>query len=163
MPAQSAGILMYRVVDGTIEVLLVHPGGPFWARKDLGAWSIPKGEFSPSEDPTDAALREFEEELGIRPEGTLMPLGEIQQKAGKRVIAFALEGDLDVEKIVSDTCEIEWPPRSGKRITIPEVDRAAWFSLDEAKEKILPAQAELLGHLAERTSLKYQGDEPIGR
>ena len=152
MPAQSAGILMYRFVEGALAVLLVHPGGPFWARKDLGAWSIPKGEFSTGEEPSAAALREFEEELGVRPQGTPVPLGEIRQKAGKRVIAFALEGDLDVENIVSNTCEIEWPPRSGKRITIPEVDKAGWFSLEEAREKILPAQAPLLDRLVERTS-----------
>ena len=139
---------MHQRRNGALLVLLVHPGGPFWARKDLGAWSIPKGEYSPDEDPEAAARREFEEELGVAAVGSLTPLGEIAQKAGKRVIAFALEGDLDTAAIRSNTCEIEWPPRSGKRLTIPEVDRAEWFSLEDARRRILEAQLPFLDRLA---------------
>ena len=148
---RSAGILLYRHRDRELEVLLVHPGGPFWARKDEGVWSIPKGEYEPTEDPLAAARREFEEELGAAPPaGPAHDLGEIRQRAGKLVHAFALEGDLDAAAIISNTCEIEWPPRSGRAITIPEVDRAEWFALGEARKRILPAQAELLDRLAER-------------
>jgi predicted NUDIX family NTP pyrophosphohydrolase len=147
MAARSAGILMYQRRGGVLHVLLVHPGGPFWARKDRGAWSIPKGEYAPGEDPERAARREFDEELGLPAEGPLLPLGEVVQRGGKRVIAFALEGDLDVSAIRSNRCEIEWPPRSGRRIIIPEIDRAEWFPVGEARERILPAQAELLQRL----------------
>jgi predicted NUDIX family NTP pyrophosphohydrolase len=148
---RSAGILLYRRQQGELEVLLVHPGGPFWARKDEGVWSIPKGEHEPREDPLAAARREFEEELGTAPPGgPAHDLGQIRQRAGKLVHAFGLEGNLDVARISSNTCEIVWPPRSGKTITIPEVDRAEWFSLGEARKRILPAQAELLDRLAER-------------
>jgi predicted NUDIX family NTP pyrophosphohydrolase len=129
-------------------VLLVHPGGPFWAKKDRGAWSIPKGEYSPGEDAEQAARREFEEELGVPAIGPLKLLGEIVQKAGKRVTAFSLEGDLDTAAIRSNSCEIEWPPRSGKLLTISEVDRAEWFSLEEARRRILPAQLPFLDRLA---------------
>src|SRR5688572_9918041 len=152
MPHKSAGILLYRRAATGIEVLLVHPGGPFWAKKDSGAWSIPKGEYDPGEDPQAAALREFQEELGVDAGGKLIPLGEIMQKAGKRVTAFALEGDLDINAIRSNTLEIEWPPRSGKRQTIPEIDRAAWLSLAEAREKILPGQMILLDRLSAMTA-----------
>jgi predicted NUDIX family NTP pyrophosphohydrolase len=148
MAARSAGILMHQRRNGALFVLLVHPGGPFWASKDLGAWSIPKGEYSPGEDPEAAARREFEEELGVPGLGLLTPLGEIVQKAGKRVIAFALEGDLDTAAIRSNTCDIEWPPRSGKLLTIPEIDRAEWFSLEEARRRIIPAQLPFLDRLA---------------
>jgi predicted NUDIX family NTP pyrophosphohydrolase len=149
--ARSAGILLYRLRDGRPQVLLVHPGGPFWAGRDEGAWSIPKGEYAPDEDPEAAARREFQEELGSAPPaGQLHDLGEIRQRAGKTVRAFALEGSLDAEAIISNTCEIVWPPRSGRRITIPEVDRARWFTLKEAREKILPAQIPLLDRLAKR-------------
>jgi predicted NUDIX family NTP pyrophosphohydrolase len=147
MAARSAGILMYQRRRTALHVLLVHPGGPFWAKKDRGVWSIPKGEYASDEYAETAARREFEEELGIPADGPLLPLGEIAQKGGKRVIAFALEGDLDVSAIRSNTCEIEWPPRSGRRITIPEIDRAEWSALSEARERILPAQAELLQRL----------------
>jgi len=147
MPARSAGLLMFRRTSGRVEVLLAHPGGPFWARKDAGAWSIPKGEVEGSESTESAALREFEQELGTRPEGKLLPLGEIVQKAGKRVTAFAIEGDLDTAAIASNGFEIEWPPRSGKRQSFPEVDRAEWFTIAAAREKINPAQAELLDRL----------------
>ena len=145
MPARSAGILLHRSGEHGIEVLLVHPGGPFWARKDLGAWTIPKGELEPGEDPRARALIEFAEETGTQlGDAGLRELGEIRQKGGKVVIAFAVEGDLDAGAIVSNTFEMEWPPRSGRRATFPEVDRAAWFGLDEARERINPAQAPLL-------------------
>lgn len=149
MSARSAGILLHRKHGEELEVLLVHPGGPMWARRDTGAWSIPKGEYGPGEDPLAAARREFEEELGTAaPDGTVIDLGEVRQKSGKIVRAFALEGDLDPEAIVSNTCEIEWPPGSGRRIEIPEVDRARWFGLKAAAERINPAQAELIERLA---------------
>ncbi len=126
----------------------MHPGGPFWVRRDEGAWSIPKGEHGPGEDPLAAARREFEEELGTAaPEGPTADLGEVRQKAGKIVRAFALAGDLDVEAITSNTFEIEWPPRSGRMIEVPEVDRAGWFAIEEAGKKINPAQVELLERL----------------
>jgi predicted NUDIX family NTP pyrophosphohydrolase len=148
--AQSAGILLFRKTGGTIEVLLVHPGGPFWARKDAGAWSIPKGEYLEGEDPWVAAQREFEEETGSSPPANPLPLGDVLQKAGKRITAFAAEGDLDAGLIRSNTFEMEWPPRSGRKQVFPEIDRAAWFSLAMAREKINPAQADLLDRLAER-------------
>jgi predicted NUDIX family NTP pyrophosphohydrolase len=143
---QSAGILLHR--GG--EVLLVHPGGPFWAKKDAGAWSIPKGEYEEGDDPRAAALREFEEELGSAlPAGTeLVELGTVKLKSGKRITAFAAEGDLDAETISSNTFEMEWPPRSGRMQAFPEVDRAGWFSIEEAREKLNPAQAEFLVRLA---------------
>ena len=145
MAATSAGILLRRASG---EVLLVHPGGPFWAKKDEGAWSIPKGEIEPGENPAERALIEFEEETGTRLDpGDLRPLGEVRQKGGKRVIAFTATGDLDADAIVSNTFEMEWPPRSGRRQSFPEVDRAAWFDLDEARRRINPAQAALLDEL----------------
>ncbi len=148
---RSAGILLYRGSGQNLEVLLVHPGGPFWARKDEGVWSIPKGEYDPGEDAQAAARREFEEELGTAaPAGHAHDLGEIRQRAGKIVRAFALEGSLDAEAITSNICEIEWPPRSGRTMTIPEVDRAQWFTIEEARGKILAAQAPLLDRLLER-------------
>jgi predicted NUDIX family NTP pyrophosphohydrolase len=145
----SAGILLHRERDGTREVLLVHPGGPFWARKDAGAWSIPKGEYEEGDDPRACALREFEEELGTAlPAGTdLTDLGTVRQSGGKVITAYAAAGDLDADAITSNTFTIEWPPRSGRTQEFPEVDRAGWFSLDEAREKINPAQAELLVRL----------------
>jgi predicted NUDIX family NTP pyrophosphohydrolase len=145
---QSAGILLFRSPP-THEVLLVHPGGPFWAKKDAGAWSIPKGEYEEGDDPRACALREFEEELGSPlPAGTeLVELGTVKQKSGKLITAFAAEGDLDAEAITSNTFEIEWPPRSGRMQAFPEVDRAAWFSIAEAREKLNPAQAEFLVRL----------------
>jgi predicted NUDIX family NTP pyrophosphohydrolase len=130
---------------------LVHPGGPFWARKDEGAWSIPKGEYDADENPLAAARREFAEELGSpAPQTLALDLGEIRQKSGKRVTAFALEGDLDPATATSNTCEIEWPPRSGRSITIPEVDRADWFGIEAARTKLNPAQTALLDRLLER-------------
>ncbi len=148
MAAASAGILLYRVRDGALEVLLVHPGGPLWARKDTGAWSIPKGEYAAGEEALSAARREFEEELGTPPPaGDPLDLGEIRQRAGKRVHAWALPGDLDVSSVTSNSFELEWPPRSGRMSEFPEVDRAQWFPLAEARERINPAQAELLDRL----------------
>jgi predicted NUDIX family NTP pyrophosphohydrolase len=153
MPAKrSAGILLHRRTgDGALEVLLVHPGGPFWAKKDLGAWSIPKGEYQDGEDALAAARREFQEELGSpATDGDLVALGEVRQKSGKVVTAWALEGDIDADAVTSNTFTMEWPPRSGRTREFPEVDRAAWFGLDEARARILPAQAPLLDRLAER-------------
>lgn len=141
----SAGILLWRRgADGVVEVLLGHFGGPLWARKDAGAWAIPKGLVEDGETPEQAARREFAEELGFQAEGELLPLGRIRQKGGKYVEAFALEGDLDAEAITSNSFTLEWPPRSGRMQSYPEIDRAAWFTLGEAREKILPSQAPIL-------------------
>jgi len=149
MARRSAGIVLHRRgADGAVEVLLVHPGGPFWARRDAGAWSIPKGEHGDEEEPLAAARREFSEELGVpAPDGEAASLGEVRQKSGKRVSAWALAGDLDPEAIVSNTFELEWPPRSGRRQAFPEVDRAGWFGLPEAREKLLAAQLPFLDRL----------------
>lgn len=149
MPLASAGILMYRLRDGALEVLLVHPGGPFWRNKDDGAWSIPKGELAAGEDAELTARREFEEELGTAVTTPLLPLGEIKQRGGKRVHAFATEGNLDTTAIRSNTFDIEWPPKSGKLQSFPEVDRAEWFTLDIARDKILSGQRALLDRLAD--------------
>jgi predicted NUDIX family NTP pyrophosphohydrolase len=140
---------MYRHAASKLEVLLVHPGGPYWRRKDEGAWSIPKGEMDVGENAGLAAVREFAEETGVALTGPLQPLGEIRQRGGKRVNAFAVEGDLDVAAIASNSFEIEWPPRSGKMRTFPEVDRAEWFDLPAAHAKILEGQRPLLDRLAE--------------
>jgi predicted NUDIX family NTP pyrophosphohydrolase len=148
MPIVSAGLLIHRIGPAGPEVLLVHPGGPFWAKRDLGAWSIPKGEASPGEDLEAAARREFLEELGVAYDGPLRDLGAVRQKGGKLVRAFAGPGDFDVATLRSNAFEMEWPPRSGRRASFPEVDRAGWFGLDEARLKIVPAQAELLDRLA---------------
>lgn len=150
MPKRSAGLLLHRTGGGEIEVLLVHPGGPFWARRDDGAWSIPKGEIDPGEEPRAAAFREFAEETGIDlPAGGLvLDLGEARQKSGKLVRAFATAGDLDPATISSNSVEIAWPPGSGRTITVPEIDRAGWFALAEGRRKILPAQAVFLDRLA---------------
>ena len=148
---RSAGIVLHRTGDGGPEVLLVHPGGPFWAKKDLGVWSIPKGEYEPGEDPQACALREFEEETGTRLQAPeLVDLGAVVQKAGKEVTAWAARGDLDAESVRSNSFTMEWPPRSGRRQEFPEIDRAAWFSLDEARTKLVGAQVELLDRLVER-------------
>lgn len=155
MPKTSAGLLLHRAGASGIEVLLVHPGGPFWARKDEGAWSIPKGEHGEDDDPLACALREFEEELGSPAPDSDAPdrdLGEVRLKSGKRVRAFARSGTLDVDEIESNTFEQEWPPRSGRMQTFPEVDRAGWFSLDDARQKLNPAQAELLDRLIDQVS-----------
>ena len=147
-----AGVLLHRSGPGGVEVLLVHPGGPFWAKKDEGAWSIPKGECEPGEDPRARALIEFEEELGTPlPDGAaLVELGTVKLKSGKTVVAFACEGDLDAATIRSNTFEVEWPPRSGRRQAFPEVDRAGWFTPDDARRKLNPAQAVLVDRLLER-------------
>jgi predicted NUDIX family NTP pyrophosphohydrolase len=149
----SAGILLYRRRAGALEVLLVHPGGPFWARKDLGAWSIPKGEVDDGEDPRACALREFAEETGTRlPDGALEELGSVRLKSGKHVLAFAVEGDLDPATVSSNTFELEWPPRSGRTRSFPEIDRADWFDLPTAREKLNPAQAAFVDRLEERAA-----------
>jgi predicted NUDIX family NTP pyrophosphohydrolase len=148
---RSAGILLYRVMRGAPEVLLVHPGGPFWARRDAGAWSIPKGEYEPGDDPRTCALREFEEETGAAvPPGELIDLGDVKQKGGKVVSAWAAEGDLDADAVRSNTFTMEWPPRSGRTVEFPEIDRAGWFGVDAAREKLVAAQAEFLDRLLER-------------
>lgn len=149
MPSRSAGVIAYRKRNAGLEVLLVHPGGPFWRNKDLGAWSIPKGEFAGSDDPATTARREFAEELGATLTASLVGLGEIKQRGGKTVIAFAAEFDFDPSALRSNSFEIEWPPRSGKRQSFPEVDRAEWFALDVAQAKINQGQRPLLDRLAE--------------
>jgi predicted NUDIX family NTP pyrophosphohydrolase len=151
MARRSAGILLHREGADGREVLLVHPGGPFWAKRDGGAWSIPKGEYTDDEDPEAAARREFAEELGSRlPESAeLRDLGEVKQKNGKVVVAYAAAGDLDTSTVHSNTFEMEWPPRSGRRQAFPEIDRAEWFALAQAREKLLPAQAAFLDRLEE--------------
>ncbi len=130
-----------------LEVFLVHPGGPFWRKKDLGAWTIPKGEYEPGEEPLAAARREFQEETGFPVEGRFLLLGEITQASGKIVTAWAFEGDCDPARLVSNTCQVEWPPRTGRTMEIPEIDRGAWFAIAEAREKIFPAQRPLLDRL----------------
>lgn len=148
MPRRSAGLLLYRRAP-TLEVLLVHPGGPFWAPKDVGAWSIPKGEVEDGEEPLDCALRELAEELGDAapvPSG-FVELGTVRQRAGKEVLAWAAEGDFDPSRLRSATFELEWPPRSGRLLQVPEVDRAAWLAPDEARRLINPAQAVLVDRL----------------
>lgn len=147
MPRESAGLLMYRVRNGALEFLLVHPGGPFWKTKDAGAWTIPKGEIQPGEEPLTAAQREFEEELGFKPAGAFLPLAPIKQKAGKVVRAWAVEGDCDPATIKSNTFEMEWPPRSGRLQQFPEIDRAAFFNMQTAVQRINRAQAPLLVEL----------------
>ena len=144
---QSAGILLYRSVDTEPEVLLVHPGGPFWKNKDEGAWTIPKGEFEESEDPLAAAIREFKEETGFDLQGEFKALTPIQQKAGKIVYAWAIEGNIDVTNVKSNFFEIEWPPKSGKKQSFPEIDKALWLPLSRAREKINSSQASLLDQL----------------
>jgi predicted NUDIX family NTP pyrophosphohydrolase len=153
MPVRSAGILLYRRCAGALELLLVHPGGPYWARKDAGAWSIPKGEHAEGEDALACARREFAEETGtVPPAGALVPLGEVRQRSGKRVSAWAAEGDLEPDTVRSNTFTVEWPPRSGRMQEFPEVDRAGWFAPEAARAALVPAQAafvdRLLEHLA---------------
>jgi len=147
---RSAGLLMYRRTEQGIEVFLVHPGGPFWARKDLGAWSIPKGEYAEAEDPLAAAKREFAEETGLTARGDFVPLTDVRQPGGKIVRAWAFEGDADPAQIKSNTFAMEWPPRSGKRIEMPEVDRAGWFPIKAAKARILKGQKPFLDQLLAR-------------
>jgi predicted NUDIX family NTP pyrophosphohydrolase len=147
MPARSAGILIHRQSDAGLEVLLVHPGGPFWRNKDVGAWQIPKGLVDPGEDEETAARREVAEELGIEVDGPLMALGEIRQAGGKAVVAFAVERDVDPAAVVSNTVEIDWPPRSGRKLIISEIDEARWFGLEEARRHMLASQEPLLDRL----------------
>jgi predicted NUDIX family NTP pyrophosphohydrolase len=146
-----AGILLFRKKDKLFEFFLIHPGGPFWKGKDQGAWSIPKGEFADDESPLHAAKREFEEETGMTIDGELIELETIQQKGGKLVYAWAVEGDIDPEKIVSNSFQQEWPYKSGKWQTFPEVDKAAWFATEEARQMINPAQAALIDDLIQKT------------
>src|SRR5882757_5852833 len=148
MPKRSAGLLMFRTSNDQLEVFLVHPGGPLWAKKDKGAWTIPKGEYEQDENPLVAARREFEEETGFQATGEFVDLGSIKQKSGKVVNAWAFEGDCDPAKLTSNTCEIEWPPRSGRRLEILEVDRGRWFSTNEASEYIREEQREFLQRLS---------------
>ena len=148
MPIQSAGILVYRIRDGALEVLLVHPGGPLWKNKDAGAWGIPKGLFEPPESPLDAARREFEEETGIALDGAFVALTPRRLKSGKLLHPFAVEGDVDTAAIRSNTFSLEWPPRSGRQQSFPEVDRGEWFRLDEAHVRISEGQRPLLAELA---------------
>jgi predicted NUDIX family NTP pyrophosphohydrolase len=151
VPKVSAGLLAYRRTEAGVEILLVHPGGPFWAKKDDGAWSVPKGEYEPNEDPLAVARREFEEEIGQAPPDGSAPvwLGELRQPSGKVVSAWAMEGDLDVSEVQSNAFEMEWPPRSGRTREFPEVDRAGWFGLEEARRKILRGQLGFLDRLEE--------------
>ena len=144
---KSAGLLMYRTQQGSPQVLLAHPGGPFWRGKDEGAWTIPKGEYEETEQPLSAAQREFTEETGFEAAPPFVPLGEIVQKSGKRITAWAFAGDCDPGQLRCNTFELEWPPRSGRRQSYPEIDRAEWFGLDEARRKIIPAQRALLDRL----------------
>ena len=152
MTKSSAGILLYRERGGALEVLLVHPGGPYWARKDAGAWSIPKGEYGAGDDPLEAARREFAEELGSAADGPAIPLGEVKQKGGKVVSAWGVQGDLDPSDVRSNTFEMEWPPRSGRLQSFPEVDRAEWFTPEGAREKLNPAQHAFLDRLVDELS-----------
>lgn len=150
MAVRSAGILLFRRRPGGPEVLLAHPGGPFWKKRDAGAWTLPKGLVEPGEDPLAAALREFEEETGTRPAGTPLDLGAIRQRGGKVVLAWACEGDLDTAAIRSNTTRLEWPRGSGRFMTFPEIDRAEWFDIETARQRINVAQATLLDRLLER-------------
>ena len=149
MPKRSAGLILFRAAAKELQILLVHPGGPFWKNKDEGAWSIPKGEYDEGDDPLAVARREFEEELGAPPpEGTYVPLGELRQSGGKLVTAFAIEGDFDPAILNSNRFEIEWPPRSGKRASFPEVDRAEWFAILDARKKTLVSQLPFIDRLS---------------
>ena len=153
---RSAGILMYRREGEEILLLLVHPGGPFWAKKDFGSWSIPKGEYAESEDAFAAAKREFAEETGYEPEGKFQSLGEITQSGGKRVAAWAVSGDFDPQTLSSNRFEMEWPPRSGQIRSFPEVDRAAWFTAAEARERLLASQTPLIDRLLDQIKAQDQ-------
>jgi predicted NUDIX family NTP pyrophosphohydrolase len=162
MAKQSAGLLLYRRGAHGLEVFLVHPGGPFWAKKDLGAWSVPKGEHGEDEDPLAAAQREFTEETGFTVSGPFVELGTIRQASGKLVSIWAVEGDCDPAALVSNLCEIEWPPRSGRRVEIPEVDRGAWFSLEAAGGRILASQRPVLELLVQKTRLEHRAGSARG-
>jgi predicted NUDIX family NTP pyrophosphohydrolase len=158
MPKLSAGLLLYRQSDGEVEVFLVHPGGPFWKKKDDGAWSIPKGEYEPEEDPVSVALREFQEEVGSPPpvtEAALLELGLVKQPSRKELRVWTAEGDVDATNIKSNMFEMEWPPKSGKREEFPEVDRAGWFVLETAKRKLLSGHVEFLSRLAANLGVSF--------
>ncbi|MFD1612949.1 NUDIX domain-containing protein [Sphingomonas tabacisoli] len=154
MRGLSAGLLLFRRSASTLEVLLVRPGGPYWRKRDIGAWQIPKGAIEEGEEPLQAAFREVEEELGFRPEGEPFPLGRIRQTGGKLVEAFALESDFDCQTLTSISFEMEWPPRSGRKESFPEVEEARWLTLPAAAERILPSQAPLLDRLTEALRLR---------
>jgi predicted NUDIX family NTP pyrophosphohydrolase len=156
MAKSSAGLVMYRYRNAKLEVLLVHPGGPFWRKKDEGAWSIPKGEYTADEDAFEVAKREFKEETGYAAEGSFMELAPIKQPGGKVVAAWAFEGDCDAGKIKSNTFSMEWPPRSGKQAEFPEVDRAEWFPINAAKKKLLKGQAGFVEQLCEALGYFYE-------
>lgn len=159
MPKLSAGLILYREIESEIQVLIGHPGGPFWAKKDDGAWSIIKGEYEEDEDPWKTALREFEEEVGIpAPEGTPIELGEIRQPSGKRITAFASRGDLDVTRARSNEFEMEWPRGSGKMQTFPEIDKVEWFTVAEARRKLLKGQLPFLDVLMNQSALNDFGE-----
>jgi predicted NUDIX family NTP pyrophosphohydrolase len=143
----SAGLLLFRRGAAGLELFLAHPGGPFWSHKDAGAWTIPKGVIEPGEDPLAAARREFEEETGVTPTGPFLPLGSIRQKAGKEIHAWAWEGDAEPDRVTSNLTQTEWPRGSGRWLTFPEVDRCGWFGPETAREKLNPAQAELISRL----------------
>jgi predicted NUDIX family NTP pyrophosphohydrolase len=149
MPKKSAGLVMYRRRRGVVEVLLVHPGGPFWEKKDAGSWSIPKGEYMPGEDPLEVAKREFQEETSLKASGEFIPLTPRKQPSGKIISAWAFEGDCDASAIKSNTFLMEWPPRSGRQQEFPEVDRAGWFSISAAKEKIVKGQSGFVDEVAQ--------------
>ncbi len=157
MKRLSAGLLVYRFKDNRLEVLLAHPGGPFWAKKDLGAWTLPKGEYDDSEEPLQAAKREFEEEIGQpAPKGEAVELGELKRKDGKTIIAWAVKGDIDTANIRSNTFSIEWPPRSGKKQEFPEVDRAEWVPISEASEKLHTGQPIFIERLTKHLKIEIQ-------
>lgn len=157
---KSAGLLMYRVRESALEVFLVHPGGPFWAKKDAGAWSIPKGEFEEGEDPFEAAKREFQEETGFSVEGNFISLTPLKQPSGKLIYAWAIEGECDAKSIKSNKFSMEWPPRSDKHEEFPEVDRAEWFAIPQATEKLLPGQREFLKELLRVTGSSDASSTP---
>jgi predicted NUDIX family NTP pyrophosphohydrolase len=154
MEKRSAGLLMFRGRDKELEVFLVHPGGPFWSNKDAGAWMIPKGEYIDGELPLDAARREFREETGFEANGEFIDLGTVRQASGKLVSAWAFEGDCDPQKLTSNSCTVEWPPRSGRTIEIPEVDRGAWYSLSAARSSILKSQQSFLDVLVTKLQVR---------
>ena len=150
MPIKSAGLLLYRLTGSQLQVLLVHPGGPIWKNKDAGAWSLPKGEFSDDEDALQAAIRETNEEIGKEVSGDFIELSPVRMKSGKIVYAWAVEADFDPSTLKSNLFEMEWPPRSGRKQTFPEVDKAGWFTLDEAKQKLNVTQQQFLDQLADK-------------
>jgi predicted NUDIX family NTP pyrophosphohydrolase len=159
MVKRSAGLLMYRWRQDQVEVFLVHPGGPYWAQRDRGVWTIPKGEYDDDEEPFAAAKREFFEETGFTADGEFFSLGEVRQKSGKMVTAWAFHGDCDATQLQSNTCEIEWPPKSGKRLQIPEIDRGRWFTMEDARQYIRPELGELLLRLISLTAHENNVDE----